>query len=216
MNLRLILCVIIICSFPLFVSCQTKKTDVLTQKNVRIDSKKPTVFLEFVKTEKRNEEIIIAANSESTPVIRTEEIDAVILRLHNNSPWAIQLKTGFDPFPKSELNTLQDKRLVQFFQPDSEQELMYGVEVINAEAPVTANLRRKLPYIRSYSSYGDIWVASGQSVTFVVRREELRRNLQVFMPFRYEWETSETNKGYDEPQHRVYFNWSQFENAAGL
>jgi hypothetical protein len=36
------------------------------------------------------------------------------------------------------------------------------------------------------------------------------------MPFKYEWETSKKNEGYNEPEHRVYFNWSHFENAAGL
>jgi hypothetical protein len=45
---------------------------------------------------------------------------------------------------------------------------------------------------------------------------KLRRNLQVFLPFKYEWETTEENRGYGEPEHRAYFGWAEFEKAAGI
>lgn len=214
---KLLISVNLILFGVLSVFPQLRTDNIDTRKNTHIDEKKPAVYTEFVKLEKRSETINYAPTSESAPIIKTEEYGAVLLRVINNSRWAIQFQIGFnEPFPKLELKPLQDKRLVSTPSANAEVELIYGVEPINSEVPINAKLRWKVPYIKNYGSSTDFWLLSGQSVTYVVKREELRRNLQIFLPFRYEWETSEKNRGYEEPKHHVYFNWSQFENAAGL
>jgi len=217
MSYRILISVGLIFLVAFSVFAQVKGVIIDTRKNTHIDEKKPAVYTEFVKLEKRIETVKYAANSEATPIIKTEEYEAVLLRVTNNSRWAIQFQIGFnEPFPNLELKPLQDKRLVFTPSANTEVELIYGVEPINSEAPINAKLKWKVPYTRNYGSSTDFWLLSGQSVMYVVKREELRRNLEIFLLFRYEWETSEKNRGYEEPKHRVYFNWSQFENAAGL
>ncbi|CAN5126084.1 hypothetical protein BH20ACI1_BH20ACI1_31430 [soil metagenome] len=209
-----------ICLIILFAwqgCAQVRNDNSLTQKNVRLDEKKPTTYLEFVKIEKRVETISFAPSSEAKPITKTEEYEGVLMRVVNNSRWAIQFRAGFDnPAPKLELKPLQDKRLVFIPLANAEVELVYGVEPINSEAPIPNKLTWKVPYTRIYGSVSSIFLLSGQSVVFVVKREEISRNLEIFVPFKYEWETSEKNAGYEEPEHRVYFTWAQFENAAGI
>lgn len=217
MTYRLSISVGLICCFVFSAFAQNRNAITDTRKNTHIDEKKPAVYTEFIKLEKRTETINYAATSESAPNLKTEEYEAVLLRVTNNSRWAIQFQIGFDePFPKLELKPLQDKRLVFTPSTNAEVQLIYGVEPINSEAPINAKLRWKVPYTKNYGSSTDFWLLSGQSVIYTVKREELRRNLQIYLPFRYEWETSEKNRGYEEPKHRVEYNWSQFENAAGI
>ena len=217
MTYRLLISVGLICCVVLSAFAQNRSVIVDTRKNTHLDEKKPAVYTEFVKLEKRTETINYAATSESAPNLKTEQFEAVLLRVTNNSRWAIQFQIGFEePFPKLDLKPLQDKRIVFTPSANTEVELVYGVEPINAQAPVPNNLRFKVPYTKIYSSITDFWILSGQSVIYTVKREELRRNLQIFLPFRYEWETSEKNRGYEEPKHRVEYDWSQFENAAGI
>ena len=215
---KLLISVCLVCLVAFLACSQVRNTNLETRKNVHIDEKSPAVYLEFVKLGKRNFPKPCPSNSESLCLPETEEHETVWLRVHNNSPWAIQFRVLSDylSIDYSESKSLPDKRLIYTPRKNSEFELVYGVEPVNPEVPVKVNLTKALPYTRIYSSYSDIWLLSGESVVFVVRREELRRNLQVFLPFKYEWETSEKNRGYGEPEHRVYFTWDKFENAAGL
>jgi hypothetical protein len=188
------------CCFVFSAFAQNRNAITDTRKNTHIDEKKPAVYTEFIKLEKRTETINYAATSESAPNLKTEEYEAVLLRVTNNSRWAIQFQIGFDePFPKLVLKPLQDKRLVFTPSTNAEVQLIYGVEPINSEAPINAKLRWKVPYTKNYGSSTDFWLLSGQSVIYTVKREELRRNLQIYLPFRYEWETSEKNRGYEHP-----------------
>ena len=218
MNFKLIIsvCLFFLLSFSL--SAQTKVAP-LTRKNVRITEKKPAVYIDFVKIEKRTvTETIGCVVQDCKPTTKTEKFDAVLLKFHNNSIWTIRLSIeAADTNGKFELKPLIGRKAPQFMAPDNiELDLEYGVEQINGEVRVIANLKRNLPYTNIAAVMTAIWLPSGRAVVFAVRREELRRNLQIFMPFKYDWEISDKNEGYDEPQHRAYFNWSQFENAAGL
>ena len=216
---KLLISVCLVCLVAFLTLAQVRNANLETRKSVHIDEKKPAVYLEFVKLGKRNFPKPCPSSSSENPCPReTEELETVWLRVHNNSRWAIQFRVLSESLStdNSELKPLPDKRLVITPTKKSELELVYGVEPVNPEVPVKANLTKALPYTRIYWSITDVWLPSGESVVFVVRREELRRNLQVFLPFKYEWETSEKNRGYGEPEHRVYFTWDKFENAAGL
>ena len=217
MAYRLLISAGLICCFVFSAFAQNRKSITDTRKNTHIDEKKPTVYLDFIRLEKRTETVKYAQTSESVPTYKTEEYEAVLLRVTNNSRWAIQFQMGFDePFPKLELKPLQDNGLVFTPSANTEVELVYDVEPISLQVPIDAKLRWKVPYRRIYGTITDFWLLSGQSVIFTVRREELRRNLQIFLPFRYQWEVSEKNRGYEEPKHHVNFDWNQFEKAAGI
>jgi hypothetical protein len=188
----------------------------ITRENVRLDTQKPTAYLEFVKLDKRvDSEPYVPGRSSEDLEPAPEEFEAVLLRIHNNSRWAMKFQMKSNS-PDVETISLPDKGQVQVPSANAELELVYGVELVNPEAPSQISLKRAIPYVRLYRSVGDVWLPSGQSVVFIVRREELKRNLQVFLPFKFEWEISGQNKGYAEPQHRVYFARNEFEKAAGL
>lgn len=191
------------------------KAQVDTWRKARIEPNKPTVYVEFVKLDKRvDTDPFNNRSSEDLPP-PPEEFEAVLLRVYNNSRLAIKFQTRATSQSNVEMKQLVGEGYVEVPLANAELELVYGVEPVFASMPVKAELKRKLPYIRLYSSCTDVWLPSGQSVVFVVRREELRENLQVFLQFKYEWEVSGQNKGVDEPEHRVYFRWWDFEKATG-
>jgi hypothetical protein len=35
----------------------------------------------------------------------------------------------------------------------------------------------------------------------------------VYLPYKYEWETSQKEVGFEEPEHRAYFSWYKYEKA---
>lgn len=206
--------IIIVCVLLALTQSHTKEAPTL--KTVRLHDNKPSVFLEFVKAGKLSVYTGLVS-SEGPSLPPTEVVEAVSLRLHNNSRGPIKVRMGFqEPTPKLEVTTSSDKRIVYTPSQNIPVELIYGVEPVNTEVPLQIKLKQNLPYTRIYGSIVDLLIPSGQSVIFPVRREELQRNLQIFVPFEYEWETSEKIRYSDEPEHRVYFTWDRFENAAGI
>jgi hypothetical protein len=217
---RLLISVGLICCFVFSASAQNRNAGIDTRKNVHINEKKPTVYLEFVKLGKRNVLKPTGSVSHNVPpkqeFPQTEEIETTWLRVYNNSRWAIQFQVDDNSLStaNTELRQLSDKRIVITPTKDSELELAYGVELVNSENSVKPDLGRAVPYSRFGGTA--LWLASGESVVFLVKRAELKRNLQIFLPFKYEWETSEKNEGFGEPEHRVYFTWDKLEKAVGL
>jgi len=58
-----------------------------------------------------------------------------------------------------------------------------------------------------------VFIPSGKSLIFAVRREHLKKYLRVFVLYSYEWETAEKTTNFEEPRHRVYFGWFKLEAA---
>lgn len=56
--------------------------------------------------------------------------------------------------------------------------------------------------------FSSAWLPSGSSVIFSVPREQLSKNLAVFVRFNYEWEYGNRTFRTNEPEHRVYFRAS--------
>ena len=74
---------------------------------------------------------------------------------------------------------------------------------INVQAPVVG----KPP------AFTSIYVPSGSSLILAVKREHLAEYLSVYVPYSYEWETSEKRTNFEEPKHRVYFSWFKLNQA---
>jgi hypothetical protein len=161
----------------------------LAKSNVLLDKKKATVYISLERIGK----------------------EEVVLRIHNNTPWAIIVTT--DNFDES----IQSRFRTRLCNGQSVLGLPDGFEVdawyqIAQDPPPSSYIGQppKYEYIPPlmYPDVGgsDTPLLSGRSFTFKVKREHLVSPRRVYLSFQYEWET-EDHGGYPtEPEHRVYFD----------
>jgi hypothetical protein len=60
-----------------------------------------------------------------------------------------------------------------------------------------------------------VWLPPGRSAVFVVEREHLAKHLEVYIPYKYQWDGDQNDFVSKEPQHRVYFSWYSLLKAIG-
>jgi hypothetical protein len=147
----------------LAVSCSAQQAS-----DVRIDSNKPTVYLAFE---------------------RLGEDGRVWLRLHNNTQWAISLRTERPGAMLAPLRLISE-RTVSALADGSEISPEYLIE--NVPDP---------GYGEYWCGTTRSWIASRQSAIFSFPREHLKFLGRVSVSFKYEWESEG-----QEPEHRVRFN----------
>jgi len=159
--IRRVLATCLFCA-GLALSCAAQSTS-----EVRIDSAKPTVYLAFE---------------------RLGDNGRIWLRLHNNTQWAINLRTANSGAVLLPL-TLMSGQTVSALADGSEVSPEYLIE--NFPDP----------------GYGDYWcattrswVAPGQSALFSFPGEHLKFLGRLSVSYKYEWETEG-----QEPEHRVRF-----------
>lgn len=152
----------------------------------RVNPDKPTVYLEYVCQDKTK----------------------VFLRMYNNTIWHIAITTDELYFPTKTPIKLRNGINTHAAPNDKEITLRYRIEKFalpweNVKVPKIAN---------PDNGYGD-WIASQDSILFAVPIEYLRKDLQVFVGFNYEWEI--TIKGYtiNDPEHRVSFRGIDFSDT---
>jgi hypothetical protein len=144
--------------------------------DVRLDVSRPSIYLTFE---------------------RSGENDLVWLRLHNNTRWAISVRTedAYDGANVTPL-TLSDGRQVSGLADDLEITPEYFVE--HAIDQVTTSGR----YWCTASTY---WLPSARSVVFSFSSKELKEWEQLYIKFIYEWEMDL------HPEHRVTFTEYQLQ-----
>jgi hypothetical protein len=213
----------IICA-AVVASAQRNNVPPDTRKTVRLDEKKPAIYLEFVKIGTCSYAKSFTVLSESPcqskrTDIKVDVFEAVWLRIRNNSRWSIELKAGnlytqFEPF------TLQDKRIVSVLPDGFEVDAEYGVEAEQGYERIETEkgteykfIDVKAPYVAPFSVSAQIFLPPGRSLIFAVKREHLAKHLKIFPTYKYEWETSEKDSGFEEPRHRVYFSEYKLEKA---
>jgi hypothetical protein len=203
----------------LFVSAQ-RPTHNDTVKTVRLDPKRPSIFLEFVKEGKCSR-----APSFTTMVgnpceskredIELEQFDAVWLRLVNNSRWAIVVlgKNMFLP-PVTGPFKLSDGRVVNAASDGADVEVHYDVEAetgcdFHKDGPngePCKQITTVAPKIGARGVSSPLFVPSGRSIVFAVNRAHLSEYLLVYALFHYEWETDDLAPSLGDPKHRVYYS----------
>ena len=221
----LIIILLIICGAS-SVSSQRRNVPLDTRKTVRIDDKKPAVYLEFVKigTCRHAESFTTLTENpcESKRTdIKVDTFEAVWLRLRNNSRWAIELKAGnIYSSPKTEGYGLQDGRGRAGITDGVEMDIEYDIEAERGYDRIeTANgteykfIDIQAPYIKRLGVSFQVFLPPGRSVIFAVKREYLAKYLSVFVQYVYEWETSEKITAFEEPKHRAYFSDYKLEKA---
>ena len=147
----------------LAVSCSAQQAS-----DVRVDSTKPTVYLAFE---------------------RLGENGRVWLRLHNNTQWAVSLRTETPGAVLAPLRLISG-RTVSALADGSEISPEYLIE--NVPDP---------SYGEYWCTTTRSWLAPSQSAIFSFPREHLKFLGQVSVSFKYEWESEG-----QEPEHRVKFN----------
>jgi hypothetical protein len=79
---------------------------------------------------------------------------------------------------------------------------------VNVEKPIPDNPRPPLS--------GTIFVRSGESIVFAVKREHLKKYLLIRTFFSYEWEhTNSSIQSIEMPKHSVDFSWFDLEVSLG-
>jgi len=223
--LRTLTCLLLILSTPPFGSAQRKRVRD-TRKSVRLVEKKPTIYLEFAKlgTCNRAESFSFLSGSPCETKredIQIDKFDAVWLRVRNNSRWAIGIRAGNSyVFPMADGFTLQDGRTVTAASEGVDIDFQYDVEAERGYERVETTkgteyqfIEVKAPYIKRLGVFSQLWIPSGRSAVFAVKRDYLAKHLKVYLPYKYEWETSQAEVGFEEPEHRAYFSWYKFQKA---
>jgi hypothetical protein len=188
-----------------------------TRSGVRIDQKKPAIYLEFVRIGTCSHAPSFTVLSENPcqskrTDINLEVFDAVWLRIRNNSRWSIELKAG-NLYAQTDGFSLQDKRMVSVLPEGFEIDAEYDVEAERGYDRIETDtgtkyvfIDVKAPYVDPFAVSSPIFLPPGRSLIFAVKREHLAKHLRVFPTYKYEWETSEKDSGFEEPRHRVYFS----------
>lgn len=169
--------VLILMLFLATTSFSQSSSDEL-KSGARVKADKPTVYLEYVCQDKKK----------------------VYLRMYNNTVWHISVVADDLYYPSKTPIKLRNGISTYAAPNDKEISLQYRVEKWALPSETV-----EVPKV-AYSDNGfSDWIASQDSILFSVPIEYLRKDLQIFVRFEYEWEV--TKKGYtmNDPEHRVSF-----------
>jgi hypothetical protein len=154
----------------------------------KVDDLKPTVYLRVERREK----------------------ETVWLRVHNNTSWALAVRTFSFYFNRKNVTYRLNGHSVFALPSDRDVDsLFYYVE----KEP-TASKEVKVPRLSHGDSASISWIPAGGSILFSVPTEQLDPDLMIYVPFQYEWELSEQLIFNNEPDNRVYFRGADLSNGA--
>jgi hypothetical protein len=168
-----------------------EKTCCLSKAEVVLAKNKPTVYISFERMDKQD----------------------VVLRIHNNSRWAIEFRAlNFNEQTKNSVRFCDGRERISF--PNGiEVNALYQVEVIpppmvryTLEPERSENVKAPILYSPDHGVFSTP-LLSGQSVSFKVRSEHLVKPYKIYISYRYEWEMAEGDDGNQEPEHHVYYSW---------
>jgi len=194
-----------------------------TRAGILLSKDKPTIYMTFERAGKvkRMPTRLAATDTSSEPSEdqNDESIEAVWLRLHNNTRWAINFPTNsLYVGPKITSIRLCDGRGALGLRTDIEVTARYEVEAISGYESVQTSDGKlitnssldatKPPVINRSDMFSTSWLPPGGSVIFSVPREYLTERFAIYIPYNYEWEYGQRTFRSDEPQHRVYFRAS--------
>lgn len=198
------LTIFVSCFCALIIQAQSKEVR-LTRSEVLIKKDKPAIYVSYEQTSNNGKDIL--------------------LRLNNNTQWAINICTLSMYITKTAPLRLSNGSGVLSASENMKASVCYGVEQVQkyetkrtpnngicAECPVEiVNVPRGNQEGHVSSS---LWLPPGRSIIFIVSREHLAKYLGIYVIFNYEWEVGEVSNHVvsSELQHRVYFNNSDLPN----
>jgi len=179
-----------------------------TRDSVVIIKEKPSIYLSLVEN---------VGNSD-------DKKQDFLLRLTNNTRWAIRVPTGNSYFAKSKIITLFDGRSVFALTDNFQAEVNYQIEkktpndvnkisknnnVSNSE--ITTSIVIPRPSLFYYS-----WIPSGTSIIFRVSLEYASKEFSIYVPCNFEWQTNKNNTEPNEPDMRIYLRIADLEGLVRI
>lgn len=144
----------------------------------QLEAGKPTTYLEYGCQDKKN----------------------VQLRMFNNTIWAVAVNSDKLYYKTEKTVKLANGKEFYAMPNDREVSLQYRIEKF---ALPSENV--KIPKVNYPDSSSTNWIASGDYVLFSVPIEYLRKDLQIFVKFNYEWELTKRGSIVSGPEHRISF-----------
>ncbi len=191
--LKIFFAIIIIAG--LFQNSQNAKRN---EENAYVDSHRPLVYLTFEKYDKGD------SGKEN------ESANVILLKLHNNSKWAINIRTT-SLYIGADVSALKlnNGKTVFALKDGLEIAPQYYIEgypslenYTNAQGEVTAKLIE--PQRSPFYFWGDVsstaWIPSNSAVSFNIPRQYLTNYHRLYIIYNFEWEKPDS-----ELEHRVYF-----------
>jgi len=174
------------------------------RKDIRISKRSPSVYITF-------EGFGNAVDPAKTKMLedgnavkqlrkdRQEHLnEAVWLRLHNNTRWAITFSSNsFYSGPRTIIYSLSDGSRAFGLGEGMKIDLQYSIEEADG---------KRLEYSGD-QSFGSL-LPPGRSIVFSVLREHLSNGRSVYVSFKFEWERLEKGVTVRGPEHRMYFRAS--------
>jgi hypothetical protein len=124
----------------------------------------------------------------------------IYLRMYNNTTWHISVTTDELYYPSKKPIKLLNGVNTYATPNDKEISLQYRVEkyALSSESI-------NVPKV-NYSDNGfSSWIAARDSIFFSVPVKYLRKDLQIFVRFNYEWEITRQGDTINAPEHKVSF-----------
>jgi len=196
-------------SFP--GQCQEQCT---SRSRIVLAGDKPSIYLSYERMTTRRVSPLRLAEGAGTgdreSVNVKADADVVLLRLRNNTLWAIGFPTeSLYLGPATTAWRLCDGTGVLGLRDGIEVNGRYEGELLEDARTPTANQVAKPPHLGRTDVLSTSWLPPGRSVIVPVLREHLKDGLAIYLPFNYEWETEKRHVRGGEPQHRVYFySWN--------
>ena len=209
-----------------------------TSDNILIYKDKPAVYLEFVKTGKCTKDFLNFnfGNLCDSKSEETYTFDAFWIRLVNNTRWTIgvtadkgatEANAGVKLIDSTtSVNKKGEKTAVgkMLAKNNSEMDVVYKAESetgcdFGEEAPKGQVCKRRetsVPDIPLPPISSDLFVSSGQSIIFPVNREHIKKYIDLYIIYNFEWEYSGKSfrpAPHYDLQHRVYFSWFDLEKS---
>lgn len=173
------------------------------QSNILIDRQKPAVQITFERL----------------------EAQYVLLRLHNNTRWWIGVPTEGPCISStttsgpclelSRLRIIDGHRVEMKYLGEADNGFRVGRIGPNGEPLVIKRIEVRSDPFLSLGYYKMSQLASGHSALFLVMREHLAENLNIYVPFVYEWDRAADVTDDMNLACRVYFRSYDLSQAIG-
>ena len=163
--------------------------------DIRISKDSPAIYITFERRGRAVNPMTARLAETDTTSSQTGPGRDYVLRLHNNTRWAIE-------FPTWSLYLGGSVSPLRLSNGTGVLGLKDNIEV-NAVYRVEESDGRVVPNGGDVSSKS--WVPSGQSVIFSVDRGHLSNGRSIYIYFNYEWESGEKYSNNLAPEHRAMY-----------
>jgi hypothetical protein len=160
-----------------FVNCFSQFNE-KSKSDGQVKYEKPSVYIDYVCQDKHN----------------------VQLRMFNNTIWALSIESN--QLYNYTSKTIKISNGKEFYAMPNDKVVSLFFQVDKFSLP---SKKVNIPKLSRADSSSNNWIASDDSILFSVSTEYLRKDLQIYVKFNYEWELSKSGFIVGSPEHRISF-----------